>query len=75
VSDCYVESHWQGNGFIDGGGQCGTGNCSTTNYWVLRNNRGGYGADIGESSPHLRIPFGLLVDCIADTESRQATTL
>jgi hypothetical protein len=50
VSDCYVESHWQSNGFINGGGECGTGNCSTANYWVLRNNRGGFGADIGVSS-------------------------
>ena len=32
LSDCYVESHWQSNGFIDGGGWCGTGNCSTFNY-------------------------------------------
>ena len=50
VTDCYVESHWQSNGFIDGGGQCGTGNCSTANYWILRNNRGGYGADINVAS-------------------------
>ena len=53
VSDCYVESHWGSNGFIDGGGQCGTGNCSTMSYWMLRRNRGGYGADIsviGENS-------------------------
>ena len=33
VSDCYVESHWQSNGFINGGGECGTGNCSIANYW------------------------------------------
>ena len=35
VSDCYVESHWQSNGFIDGGGECGTGNCSIANYWSV----------------------------------------
>eukprot|EP01051_Picozoa_sp_SAG22_P014568 SAG22_NODE_1787_length_3579_cov_2.621264_2_plen_66_part_00 len=46
ISDCFVESHWGSNGFINGGGSCGT-NCSLAAYWVLRNNRGGYGGDIG----------------------------
>eukprot|EP00662_Eupelagonemidae_sp_cell21_P034908 gene34908-23613_t len=25
ISDCYVESHWGSNGFIDAGGHCGVG--------------------------------------------------
>jgi len=47
VVDSYVESHWGSNGFIEAGGQCGSGNCTTMRYWVLRRNRGGHGAGIG----------------------------
>ena len=36
ISDCYVESHWQSNGFIDGGGSCGSGNCTEMVFWVRR---------------------------------------
>ena len=66
LSDCYVESHWQSNGFIDGGGWCGTGNCSTFNYWILRNNRGGYGADISVLSENSVMEGSVAYSCCAD---------
>ena len=50
ISDCYVESHWQSGGYISGGGQCDTGNCSMLNYWIMRNNRGGTGAVLAAHS-------------------------
>eukprot|EP01052_Picozoa_sp_SAG31_P036047 SAG31_NODE_4439_length_3228_cov_1.409076_6_plen_127_part_00 len=66
MTDCYVESHWQSNGFIDGGGQCGTGNCSTANYWILRNNRGGYGADISVASENSVEEGNIAHSCCTD---------
>ena len=66
ISDCYVESHWESNGFIDGGGQCGTGNCSMFNYWMLRGNRGGYGAYIGVAGENSVIEGNTAYSCCTD---------
>ena len=70
ISDCYVESHWGSNGFIDGGGQCcptGTScNCSIAQYWILRNNRGGMGADIDASSENQVNEGNVAYSCCSD---------
>eukprot|EP01052_Picozoa_sp_SAG31_P038781 SAG31_NODE_5246_length_2652_cov_2.610262_2_plen_257_part_00 len=66
ISDCFVESHWGSGGFIDGGGVCGGGNCSLAQYWVLKNNRGGYGADISIIAPNSINEGNTAHSCCAD---------
>ena len=41
-------------------------NCSTFNYWILRNNRGGYGADISVLSENSVMEGSVAYSCCAD---------
>ena len=66
ITDCFVESHWGSNGFIDGGGVCGTGNCSMMAFWVLRRNGGSFGAAIGVAGYNTVTEFNYGYSCCAD---------